>query len=492
MKIKSLFAGMMVCAALAACTNNDLVEDNGNQPLEGDAYVAVAISNPETSFGRVASAGGEEYGSDAENAVKNATFVFFDASGNYITNVATTLTFNKSKQQSEAVLVLKNATITPASVIAFLNAPEGLNMSQSLNNLLAAAGNYGYGANDAFAMSNSVFKADREMQIATPVDNHIKQSESEAMQSPLAIYVERVLAKVTVTDDKLVTETTTTTLDNEEVTLKPEIQGWTLSGTNKKSYILKNLAATDVTGDWVWGTNRSFWAKDMNYTNFETSQTEDLIFSPYMENKETKTLYCLENTLTWDAYQAPTVAYTHLLVTARIQNTKDNTFLSTFCNYNGLYWTEDNLKSEFVNGLKDFKKQDGEAITAKDIQFVQAGSEGNKAYMAKPVFNDNVSVSDDAKRALENKGQFMLYKDGKCYFWTPIEHFGNEGETGSIGVVRNHVYALNLTKISGMGTPIVDPEQPIIPEKPSDDNSYLAAQVNILAWKMVSQDVELK
>lgn len=491
MKIKSLFAGMMACVALAACTNNDLVEDNGNQPLEGDAYVAVAISNPETSFGRAATAGGEEYGTDSENEVKSATFVFFDIAGNYITNVATTLTFNNNKQQSEAVLVLKNATITPASVVAFLNAPEGLNLSQSLNALLQAAGGYGYAADKTFAMSNSVYKKENTMQVATPVGNHIKQSEADAMNAPLTIYVERVLAKVTVTDTKLATEETTTTLDTKEVTLKPVIQGWALSGTNKQSYILKNLASTDVDQDWVWGTNRSFWAKDMNYTGFATSQTEDLTFSPYLETKEAA-LYCLENTLTWDAYQAQTVAYTHLLVTAKIYDTTNNTPLGTFCNYNGLYWTEDNLKTEFVNGLKDFKKEQGEAITADDIKFVQAGSQGNKAYMAKAVFNENIGVSAEAKQALENKGQFMMYTEGKCYFWTPIEHFGTKGETGSVGVVRNHVYALNLTKISGMGTPIVDPDQPIIPEKPTDDNSYLAAQVNILAWKMVSQDVELK
>lgn len=494
MKIKSLLAGMFACAALVACSNNDLVEGDGNQPLEGDAYVAVAISNPAASFGRATSAegaGGEEYGTDAENKVDGATFVFFDATGNYITSVATTLTFNKDKQKSEAVLVLKNASITPTSVVAFLNVPSGLNLNQSLNSLLAAAGNYGYGANDTFVMSNSVFKNSENMQVATPIEaGQIKTNKDEAIDDPVQIYVERVLAKVTVTDNALQTEATEVTLDGNQVTLKPEIQGWAVSGMNNTSYILKNLTKT-INEQWVWGNNRSFWAEDVNYTGFATNQTADLTFSPYLGTKVSP-LYCLENTLTWDAYQAATVAYTHLLVTARIKIEGTTEFLKTFCNYNGVYWTEDNLKAEFVNGLKGFTKTDGSGITTVDIKFVQAGTTGNKAYMAKAVFVDENQVTTEAKTALTNKGQFMMYTDGKCYFWTPIEHFGTAGATGSIGVVRNHVYALNLKTIAGLGTPIVDPDQPIIPEKPTDDNSYLAAQVNILAWKMVSQDVDLK
>lgn len=492
MKIKSLVVGMMACAALVACSNNDLVDDNnGNQPLEGEAYVAVAITNPNNTFGR-ATADDEEYGDDSENKVNDATFVFFDASGNYITNVATTLTFNNNKQQSEAVLILKNATIEPKSVVAFLNVPEGLHLNQSLNALLKAAGTYGYSSNKAFTMSNSVFKKEgtAEMQIATSVDGYIQKSEAAAMEKPLPIYVERVLAKVTVKKDELQVEQTKVTLNGKQITVKPEIKGWVLSGTNKNSYILKNLAVNDITESWVWGTNRSFWAKDVNYENFANNQTEDLTFSPYIETQTTPQ-YCLENTLTWDAYKGTAVAYTHLLVTAQIVG-EDGTSVGTICNYNGTYWKEEDLKSEFANGLKNFKKDENKAITSSDIKFVQAGDMGNKAYMAKATFKKGVNVAEGAVTALAAKGQFMMYRDGKCYFWTPIEHFGNKEQTGAIGVVRNHVYALNLTKIAGMGTPIVDPDQPIIPEKPSDDNSYLAAQVNILPWKMVSQNVDLK
>ena len=60
------------------------------------------------------------------------------------------------------------------------------------------------------------------------------------------------------------------------------------------------------------------------------------------------------------------------------------------------------------------------------------------------------------------------------------------------GVVRNHVYKVNISDIVGMGTPVYDPDNDeITPIVPSDEKSYLAAQINVLAWKVVGSDVTL-
>lgn len=60
------------------------------------------------------------------------------------------------------------------------------------------------------------------------------------------------------------------------------------------------------------------------------------------------------------------------------------------------------------------------------------------------------------------------------------------------GVVRNHVYELTINGISGFGTAVAKPETAIDePEKPTDDASYLAADVVVLKWKVVSQKVTL-
>lgn len=60
-----------------------------------------------------------------------------------------------------------------------------------------------------------------------------------------------------------------------------------------------------------------------------------------------------------------------------------------------------------------------------------------------------------------------------------------------IGVVRNHVYDTKVTKIAGLGTPVYDPGLVIYPEKPSPNDHYIAAEIKILSWRLVSNDYEL-
>jgi len=92
----------------------------------------------------------------------------------------------------------------------------------------------------------------------------------------------------------------------------------------------------------------------------------------------------------------------------------------------------------------------------------------------------------------EKKNRSWIWNNGQCYYYAEIEHFGpkvNGGIDFSTGVVRNHVYKLTLESLMGLGTPVYDPDVDIIPEKPVDNLFYVAAQVNILKWKVVNQTV---
>ena len=55
------------------------------------------------------------------------------------------------------------------------------------------------------------------------------------------------------------------------------------------------------------------------------------------------------------------------------------------------------------------------------------------------------------------------------------------------GVVRNHIYAINVTKIAGLGTPVYNPDEIIYPETPEENEHYIAAQINILSWRVVDE-----
>jgi hypothetical protein len=86
----------------------------------------------------------------------------------------------------------------------------------------------------------------------------------------------------------------------------------------------------------------------------------------------------------------------------------------------------------------------------------------------------------------------QIWKEG-AYYYTPIRHLGTTGSTGEFGMVRNHLYDVTISAVQGLGTPVYDADKTITPEKPEEDQfSYIAAKINVLAWRVVSQEVTLQ
>ncbi len=90
------------------------------------------------------------------------------------------------------------------------------------------------------------------------------------------------------------------------------------------------------------------------------------------------------------------------------------------------------------------------------------------------------------------------YKDGMMYYNIPVEHLGQTGtfakgtyDEADYGVVRNHWYNLDITKIANLGHPVAVPDEPIVPNDDDAKKYYVAAKINILSWKLVKQSVEL-
>ena len=90
MKIKGLLLGMFACAALVACTNDDIVENNNiEQPEKVKANLTLSISTS-TGSGRAADA---ETGDDVENgtpsegSIKDAVIIISPVQGNTATDM---------------------------------------------------------------------------------------------------------------------------------------------------------------------------------------------------------------------------------------------------------------------------------------------------------------------------------------------------------------------------------------------------------------------
>ena len=94
--------------------------------------------------------------------------------------------------------------------------------------------------------------------------------------------------------------------------------------------------------------------------------------------------------------------------------------------------------------------------------------------------------ASEVATALKSVGYIKYWNTGYTYYWVDIKHFGNEGQTGEYGVVRNHWYEYKFTDVKGLGVPVANPDEIIYPEEPGEPEFYyLAAEVKILSWRMV-------
>ncbi len=120
--------------------------------------------------------------------------------------------------------------------------------------------------------------------------------------------------------------------------------------------------------------------------------------------------------------------------------------------------------------------------------------------------NNTQITLDDANRIIwMNVGTCNYYSEGRGFFNIPVKHTGwyRNGNTqknattidfsmvrvGDLGMVRNHAYSINVSKISGLATGVAGKdadgiETPIIPAADTKD-VFVAYRVNILNWAVV-------
>lgn len=517
MKIKSLLAGMFACAALVACTNNDLVEDGGSQPLEGDAYMAVNIVMPSENGSRAL--GGFEDGSPAETGVTDATFLFLDASFNGCADPCKVTEFSfdsvtspeGAQSISKAVLIINNDRVQPAYVVAIINPKAGQNFTAttSLSDLKGLNADYKVIDANKFVMSNSVYKGGNGAEVAAtpvPVDKIFSKPE-DAKNNPITIAVERVVAKVKVDHSKATVKLTETNnevrVDNVNTELNVTITGWEVL-QNKESYLIKNIKTTWQGTWWNDAANyRSYWA-----TSYQTAGRTSYPWNS-MTNNDDK--YAQETT-TDEAGETP-----YLLVSAKISK-KDGSNIS-LVEFGGVKYTDAGYLNYVASNstMSQYWYLENEEAGVKKYSqfspsFLALQSSSNHGYLAKAVLTDNakgkkfytvtlkangevdtatgVDVTE-VETALATFKEVKYWNGGATYYYTAIEQY-KEGETTYNGIVRNHAYDITINSINGFGTPVADPNTAIeTPETPTDDETYLAAKVMILKWKAVTQNVDL-
>lgn len=546
MRLSNFLVGAMVCALFAACTNDDNgVNDSTTQTNGEQAFIAVRLMAPSAMTRAF------QNGSDAENAVTTARFYFFDNTGaavtvsggnNYINKESISFTpgsGNVEETSTAAIMVLENAAVWPTKMAVVLNPPTELTGSKSLTELRGAADDYA--STTSFVMSSSVYLDGSNAKIdAIDITSNITNTSEAAQANPANVYVERVLARVDVKQnssslsgysddtevDAGVIEGYTGTSTNAVTAV---VKGWGLANRNKQSHLLKNLDAgwNDADGTtpfsgWNSATNfRSYWAQTSAINSSVLPNDSYSALSTEATTAMPTTKYCQERT---NATTNPT----ELVVIAELQI--DGT-AATIAKYAGEYWTVDALLDQFLSmmpaiyykastgdpsgwtqiGKSQLKLRPGKT-SETDVAAYEAVLDLKKAYTTGYEFASDASGSStmELTAVQEQLDNFkaLLWHGGKTYYHVPIEH--NVGSASNLnGIVRNHLYQISISGITGLGTPIPgtstsddpdgegededpDPEdKPIDPEDPKDENSFLAAEINILSWNVVSQDVTL-
>lgn len=450
---------------------------------------------------------------------------------------------------TQTVLVINGIqSAAPAAIVAIVN-PETVDAATLKNGgtmrlselRYSAVGRTFYkkhattGAVSEFVMSNSVYVNAGEDVCASLVAGHVTTSEKTAREKPVDLYVERVVAKVTADVDKTAFEygNGTNWEANKYGTKDPVgksgdydvyavIEGWGLANENGKAEIEKqvNKTWTDGTlGFTPWTTadyHRCFWETSVAFdAGTGGNPPVNPTFNQLKANMQ-DVLYTLPNTPGSKVTNVKDNDLTKFAVAAtlRYKDASNNWHNAEICRYNGVSILGiDNLKrqvaltySQYYTSTDatnytqlskddiDFKDPDGTMQQYRVTPTLANDPAGTKKYYTKtntgttPTFTE---VPKDKVLAAIEADKAEIRRDGRAYYYVPIKHLGGTGELAEYGIVRNHFYKITLTGITGFGTPVYDPEKVVDPIVPTYENTYLAARVQVLQWRVVNQNASL-
>lgn len=448
----------------------------------------------------------------------------------------------ESKLKATIVINTAGGDKIPQRIAAVLNPPtiDGTsllgNTSISLGDLKEKVADFaasGLTTSGNFVMFNSVGGKKTDFSTTLIEKANLCKNEQDAKNNPVTIYVERSVAKVRVTLGTAVSAAGTATglalkdkegkdilVDGKPVFLK--LDSWGLTAETSEGRLIKKVNPKWEGTSW-YSDHRSFWAINSK-TATNKYKNYDAINTTFAAGNA---LYTNENAQLTDVDGSEGLAKerTKVIFKGTLCN-KEGTPL-TIVRHLGAYFGDTESETESDN-LKELKKSilnqlaangknyyypitGGRAqIGTDDIKIViatQQDASKNSCYVYAQLTDAAKAktwyTSSDATvtttvantvidAALANKDvvdRALVWKSGMTYYYHDIEHV--YGETKQSGVVRNHIYDVNVTAIAGLGTPVYDPTQVIYPETPDPNSHYIAAQINILSWRVVTNNVQL-
>lgn len=440
------------------------------------------------------------------------------------------------------VINTKNGDELPKKIAAVLNPTNDLgNTSKNLSELKAITADYAAStltAEGKFVMFNSVYGKDNAEFCAVPIEvKHLCKSETDAKATPVTIYVERSVAKVKVllgdnvasagTDKLLLKDKDGNDLKVGDKQVYLKLNNWGLTAETDKGRLVKGISPA-WSYDWWNGQHRSFWA--INAADATNVYGNYMDISTGFNPADPSELYTNENAEDYTTGGKAPLKRTKVILKGTLCDENGDAF--TIVRHLGSHFADTYSATETENLLQLKKSilaqleaanlyyyyQDGnerKQIAAEDLKIVvatQQTTEGsdNNCYVYAQLTDaaalktwytskdESTTPLEDAADVINGKlkdesvvEQALVWRSGMTYYYYEIIHNGT-GVNATKGVVRNHIYQTKVTKIAGLGTPVYDPDQTIYPEKPSEEDYYIAAEINILSWRLVENDYPLE
>lgn len=444
---------------------------------------------------------------------------------------------------SNPLLVIEgNTGASPAVMIAVIN-PNSLdgdklgNGAKTLDDVKRSSifSQFYTTGNKNFVMSNSVFVANGVEKCASIVTGHVATTADKARTNPVDLYVERVVAKVQPTIDANYTATDGrkwTKIGGKDAIkvgvygtndIYAVVDGWGVADENGKAELVKQVNTSwndENLGISVWTSpdyHRCFWTSSVAFAaggadgNIPVNHT----YNDYAARKLTDCAYTLPNVPTSvnaDPYASTLTKM--VLATHLVYKDGEDYKPAEICRYRGQqYLHVEDVKTEVANNFADYYIKKGDTRTKlkpSDIDFTTKATDikdyqvvatlrtlaADETLQKKTGATEEASsytdVNKDDFQKLMNAEPAQIRKDGKAYYFIPIRHLGTDPKkVGYYGIVRNHVYSINIQNMFGFGTPVYAPSKVIDPTIPSNDATYLAARINVLSWRVVKYPADL-
>ena len=574
MKIKHFFGLAVIAAMTASCSSNEDLGTAGPSTgtnESGVGYASFSINLP-TTRGTRATDPTFEKGDANEYDVFNATLLVFKkgtiaGEGNYTLAETVDLGSMEPWKSSDDTGVTTQAKITAKLsnvdksgdyfALVLLNNGSATDPKVTLPSEGDTFSEWNVAANanatnftdtkKGFYMANAPLYNGTDKSVTTLVainKDKIFPTEAQASSGEAAadIYVERGLAKVTLTaatkDEKPVGGSTYT---GDKV----KISNWALDVTNKKTFPIHNVDGLSTDYENIWKNEeaatgpstqrfvdnnpktlvkRVYWGKDPNYDNTALLNTDEAgktaraaEFKYVTANTDvtadpTKPLYCLENTFNLENMkqgQTTRVIFKASYTPNGFTAADGKTFYKVGTSV--ALWKQQDL----VDHIKAAVSKVISVTTTDDIN-IKLDAEDNNITAAgnHKIKTSNISVTGhtvteaevkavNEKVGLTEKAGISTYANGESYYIARIKHFGddltpwNSGETyndnlkylGRYGMLRNNWYELEVNSVSGPGYPDVPEVKPNTPD--DEDDKYINVSVKILDWAKRSQKVDL-